>query len=182
MLWFYCQRCGEIFGSESEEELCEPCRAMKAKSAKYSKAVQRFLDKAKITVTCADCGKTFQSRAKIPGDYCYLCRRKRAVEKQKEYRRQERRERLATAEHKPPAEKIFLCNVCLCEFKAPASSHPKYCKDYREAARRTRAAGSRQARSERAKSREAPQEQISDIMAKAAAEGLTYGQYMAKYR
>jgi hypothetical protein len=30
------------------------------------------------------------------------------------------------------------------------------------------------------KSRKAPQERIADIMKKAAAEGLTYGQYMAR--
>lgn len=182
MLWLYCQRCGEIFGSESEEELCEPCRAMKAKSAKYAKAIHEFINSVKITAICVDCGKAFECRTKKPCERCYLCRRKQVAEKQKEHRRQERRDRLATAEHKPPAEKIFLCNVCLCEFKAPASSHPKYCKDCREAARRTRAAGNRQARRERVKSRKAPQERISDIMAKAAAEGLTYGQFMAKYK
>lgn len=153
---------------------------------KYAKAIHKYIDSVKITAICVDCGKTFEClcRTNKPCERCYLCRRKQAAEKQKEYRCKERREKLATAEHKLPAEKIFRCNVCFCEFKSPATSHPKYCKNCRKAARKIRAADSRKARRkarrERVKSRKAPQERIADIMKKAAAEGLTYGQYMAR--
>lgn len=180
---YCCQRCGDIFESDTDENLCEPCRAMKAKSEKYAKSAQKVVQAAKISVICADCGKLFVCYAANPTERCTLCREKRAREKQKEYRRKEReefRELLISNNIKPPTETVFLCQLCFCEFRAPTNSHLKYCADCRKTAYEIKARKSDRARREKAKRRKAPQERIADVTKKAAAEGLTYGQYMAR--
>lgn len=180
---YCCHRCGDIFESDTDEDFCEPCRAMKAKSAKYSNSAQKVVQAAKIMVTCVDCGTVFECRAATPTERCTVCRRKRAREKQKEYRRKEREEfsaLLKSSGYKPPTETVFLCQLCFCEFRAPTSSHPKYCESCRKTAYEIKARESDQARRKKKERRKAPQERIADIIKKAAAEGLTYGQYMAR--
>lgn len=180
---YCCQRCGDIFESDTDENFCEPCRAMKAKSEKHAKSAQKVVQAAKISVTCVDCGTVFECRAATPTERCTVCRRKRAREKQKEYRRKERQEfsaLLKNSGYKPPTETVFLCQLCFCEFRAPTNSHAKYCASCRKTAYEIKARESDKVRREKAKRRKAPQERIADVMKKAAAEGLTYGQYMAR--
>jgi predicted nucleic acid-binding Zn-ribbon protein len=76
--WYYCcTRCGEIFESETEEQLCPSCREVMTKSAKHREAVT-------FPKPCEICGETFA--AKSPqARFCPACRVERRREQSKEW-------------------------------------------------------------------------------------------------
>ena len=168
-----CERCGDIFEGTDGTQYCESCRAMKAKSEKYAKSAQKVAQAAKIMVTCVDCGTVFKCRAATPTERCTICRRKRAREKQKEYRHKEREEfsaLLKSSGYKPPTETVLLCQRCFHEFRAPKHSHPKYCADCRETAYTIK--------------KKIPYKKpttITEVVKAAAAMGLSYGDYVRRY-
>lgn len=132
--WYYCcTRCGKIFESETEEQLCPSCREVMEKSAKHCEAVI-------FQKPCEICGETFA--AKSPqARFCPACGLKRKREQSRSWGEKNSEYRKARQLERYYAE------------KAKSKSRPAK-----------------------------PAVSIEERCRQAAEMGLSYGQYMAKYR